>query len=170
MFQQKSLDKSGKVPTLSVIISLNHTPIIMKNSKMHYEKAQRRFCEATDGLVIKKWYATMQTTDLARKMGLTAKQIENYVYRHNTERWAKKKSSYLSKINSEIVKKRWAREKESRNINTNTFLVPDILRSFAAETATRNSGKHRKEILSNLRKITPQYRKEGVCQTKIFTK
>ena len=77
----------------------------MKNSKRDYEKPKRRFCEATDGPVIKKWYATMPTAELARKMGLTVKQIENYVYRHNTERWARKQASVLSQENSEKGKK-----------------------------------------------------------------
>ena len=84
----------------------------MKNSKIHNEKPKRRFCAATDGPKIRELYATMQTADLAREMGLTVKQIVNFAYRQNTELWAKKKSSYMSKKNSENVKKRWAREKE----------------------------------------------------------
>ena len=105
MFLQNCLDKSGKVPTLSIIISLDYTPIIMKNSKRDYEKPKRRFCEATDGPVIQKWYATMRTVELAEMLGLTVKQIENYVYRHNTERWARKQASVLSQENSEKGKK-----------------------------------------------------------------
>ena len=77
----------------------------MKNSKRDYEKPKRRFCEATDGPIIRRLYATTQTKDLAEKLGLTVKQIENYVYRHNTERWARKQTSVLSQVNSEKGKK-----------------------------------------------------------------
>ena len=117
-FCKKNCKNRGKCRTFV----LTHS--IMKNSRENSERPQRRFCEAKDGPVIRRRYATMRTVELAEMLGLTVKQIENYVYRHNTERWAKKKSSYLSKINSENVKKRWAREKESRNINTNTFFLP----------------------------------------------
>jgi len=61
----------------------------------------RRFRAAIDGPVIRRRYAYERTEDLARDMGLTVKQIENYVYRHNTERWARKSQSLLAKTNSE---------------------------------------------------------------------
>lgn len=64
-------------------------------------KSKRRFHEATDGPVIRKWYARMRTADLARRMGLTVRQITNYVYRQNLEPWARKLASVLSKENSE---------------------------------------------------------------------
>ena len=83
----------------------------MKNSGENSEKPQRRFCEAKDGPVIRRRYALMRTADLAQRLGLTVKQIENYAYRHNTETWARKKPSVRSRINSENAKKRWAREK-----------------------------------------------------------
>ena len=82
----------------------------MQKEIRNCEKPKRRFCAATDGPIIRKWYATMPTAELAEMLGLTVKQIENYVYRHNTERWAKKKTSFLSQVNSENVKKRWAKE------------------------------------------------------------
>ena len=61
----------------------------------------RRFREAVDGPVVRRRYAYERTEDLARDMGLTVRQIENYVYRHNTERWARKSPSLLAKTNSE---------------------------------------------------------------------
>ena len=64
MFLPNSLDNSGEVPTLSVIISLHYTPIIMMNSKTHNEKPKRRFCAAMDGPRIRRLYATMRTADL----------------------------------------------------------------------------------------------------------
>jgi uncharacterized protein YjcR len=65
----------------------------------------KRFREAVHGPIIRKLYATMPTADLAAKLGLTVKQIKNYVYRKNIGQWAKKDSSYLSRINSEKGKK-----------------------------------------------------------------
>ena len=64
-------------------------------------KNKRRFCEATDGPVIRKWYARMRTADLARMMGLTVRQITNFVHRESPKQWARKCKDVLSKINSE---------------------------------------------------------------------
>ena len=77
-------------------------------------KNKRRFCEATDGPVIRRWYARMRTADLARKMGLTVKQIENYVYRWNWEPWARKLPSVLSRMNSIKGKKGGRPQKKSQ--------------------------------------------------------
>ncbi|GEM_PF-4849284 len=65
----------------------------------------KRFREAVDGPEIRRRYAYERTEDIARDMGLTIRQIMNYVYRHNTERWARKLSSVLSAENSEKGKK-----------------------------------------------------------------
>ena len=65
----------------------------------------RRLRAAMDGPVIRRRYAYERTEDLARRMGLTVRQIENYVYRHNTERWARKLAVLRSAENSEKGKK-----------------------------------------------------------------
>ena len=83
----------------------------MKDSRVKDERPWRRFCEAKDGPVIRRLYASMRTADLARIMGLTVKQISDYVYRHNTEPWARKKSAFLSKVNSENGKRGGRRQK-----------------------------------------------------------
>ena len=72
----------------------------------------RRFREAVDGPMIKKWYARMQTARLARLMGLTVRQIENYVYRHNLCAWARKLPTLLSALNSKKGKKGGGRPKK----------------------------------------------------------
>ena len=77
----------------------------MQNKNGNSEKPKRRFCEATDGPIIRKWYAKMRTADLARELGLTVKQIENYVYRHNSEPWTRKLPSVLSAENSKKGRK-----------------------------------------------------------------
>ena len=76
----------------------------MKN-KNNNGQPRRRFRETADGPVIMRLYATMPTAELAGMLGLTVKQVKNYVYRQNLGRWARKKSSYLSRINSEKGKK-----------------------------------------------------------------
>ena len=78
---------------------------IMKKKQHEEPQTGRRFCKAVDGPMIEKWYARMQTSKLARLMRLTVKQIENYVYRHNTEPWARKLPSVRSAMNSEKGKK-----------------------------------------------------------------
>ena len=57
----------------------------MKNGESEEPRKGRRFCEKEDGPVIRRWYARMPTAELAERMGLTVRQITNYVYRHNTE-------------------------------------------------------------------------------------
>ena len=65
----------------------------------------RRLRKAVDGPIIEKWYALMPTAELAQRLGLTEKQIENYVYRENHEQWASKNAAVKSRINSENGKK-----------------------------------------------------------------
>ena len=77
----------------------------MKKNQYDNEQPRRRFCEKVDGPVIRRWYAKMPTAELAERMGLTAKQIKNYVYRENPELWARKDAATLSRINSEKGKK-----------------------------------------------------------------
>ena len=88
--------------TLPAIISF---PIIMTDTKLHNGRRGRRFREAVDGPEIMRLYATMGTAELAERLGLSVKQIKNYVYRQNLGRWARKDASYLSRINSEKGKK-----------------------------------------------------------------
>ena len=67
--------------------------------------SKRRFREAVDGAFIRQNYATMQNAELARMMGMTVKQVENYVYRCGKEDWARKQPALLSLINSENGKR-----------------------------------------------------------------
>ena len=71
-----------------------------KMTKNQQPRATRRFREAIDGPEIRRRYAYEPTEVIARDMGLTVKQIMNYVYRHNTEPWARKSPSLLAKMNS----------------------------------------------------------------------
>ena len=72
----------------------------MKKGQSEGPRKGRRFCEKEDGPVIRRWYARMPTAELAERMGLTVRQITNYVYRHNDEPWARKLPSVLSAENS----------------------------------------------------------------------
>ena len=73
----------------------------------------RRFREEVDGPEIRKWYARMPTARLARRMGLTVRQITNYVYRHNLRSWARKLPSVLAALNSNKGKKGGGRPKKN---------------------------------------------------------
>lgn len=72
----------------------------MKNKQYDKEQPRRRFNKKVDGPVIRRWYAVMPTAELAGRMGLTVRQITNYVYRWNSEPWARKSASVLSAENS----------------------------------------------------------------------
>ena len=58
---------------------------MMKNEESERPRKGRRFREKEDGPVIRRWYAVMPTAELAERMGLTVRQITNYVYRWNSE-------------------------------------------------------------------------------------
>ena len=77
----------------------------MKKNQYDKEQPRRRFCEKVNGPMVMNYYAKMPTAELAERMGLTAKQIKNYVYRENPEQWARKNAATLSRINSEKGKK-----------------------------------------------------------------
>ena len=51
------------------------------------------------GRIVMELYATMPTAQLARQLGLTPKQIANFIYRNNTEPWARKDPAVLSAEN-----------------------------------------------------------------------
>ena len=76
-----------------------------KNGQSEEARKGRRFNKKVDGPMVMKYYAKMPTAELARRMGLTVKQIKNYVYRENPEQWARKNAATLSRINSEKGKK-----------------------------------------------------------------
>ena len=69
---------------------------------------------AETGPTFRQWYARMPTAELARQTGLTVKQIENYMYRHNTEPWARKLDSVISAENSVKGKKGGGRPKKPK--------------------------------------------------------
>ena len=75
-----------------------------KNSNKDVKRG-RRFREAVAGPEIREKYSKMPTKELARLMGLTVKQITNYVYKWNMKPWARKLSSLLSATNSKNGKK-----------------------------------------------------------------
>ena len=69
------------------------------------EQKGRRFNEKVDGPMVREWYAKMPTAELARRTGLTVKQIENFVHREKPEVWAQKTSALRSAVNSANGKK-----------------------------------------------------------------
>ena len=105
----------------------------MKEKKNGGQPAGRRLRQKVDGPIIEKWYARMPTAELARRMGLTVKQIENYVYRHNTEPWARKLPSVRSAMNSEKVddREKW------KNKKLTLFFFSDIFVYLQRESGER---------------------------------
>ena len=78
----------------------------MKDKKTDGQgRRSRRFREAVDGPKMKEFYSKMPTKELARRLGLTIKQITNYVYKWNMKPWARKLRSLLSAENSKKGKK-----------------------------------------------------------------
>ena len=67
---------------------------------MEENNPKRRFSKAVDGAFIRENYPSMQTAELAHKLGLTVKQVENYVYRCGNVNWTRKLPALLSLVNS----------------------------------------------------------------------
>ena len=86
----------------------------MKNQRNDGQPSGRRLRKDVDGPEIMRLYAWMPTAELARRMGLTVKQIKNFVYRENTEKGTQKSKSTLSSINSENGKKGGRPRKNSK--------------------------------------------------------
>ena len=86
---------------------------MMKKEQCEKTRAKRRFREAVDGPEVRRWYAEIPTAELAERMGLTVKQIENYVYNHNDEPWARKDPAVLSAQNSVKGKKGGGRPRKT---------------------------------------------------------
>jgi hypothetical protein len=53
---------------------------------------------ASEKSFIAKWYPKVQTCCMAHILGIDAQKIEQFAYRNNTERWARKSKSTLSRI------------------------------------------------------------------------
>ena len=85
----------------------------MKKNQYDKEQPGRRFNKKVYGPTVMKWYAKMPTAELAELMGLTVKQIENYVYNHNDEPWARKDAALLSAQNSEKGRKGGGRPRKT---------------------------------------------------------
>lgn len=98
---------------------------------MDNERSRRRFSKAKYAEIIKKRYHLMPTAELARAIGLTVKQIKNFVYRENLNRWARKDAATLSRINSEKGKKRRSTEEKSLRKKAKPFFLLRNFRYFA---------------------------------------
>ena len=78
----------------------------MKEKKTNGKgKLGQRFRKADYGARIMKMYAWMKTAEVARQLGLTEKQVKNFVYRENVEDDVSKNAAVKSRINSENGKK-----------------------------------------------------------------
>lgn len=77
----------------------------MKNKQYDKEQPRRRFNKKVDGPTVMEWYAKMPTAELAERMGLTVKQIENFLNREKLEPGKVKDPKVRSAINSENGRK-----------------------------------------------------------------
>ncbi len=77
----------------------------MKNKQYDKEHPRRRFNKKVDGPTVMEWYAKMPTAELAERMGLTVKQIENFLNREKLEPGKVKDPKVRSAINSENGRK-----------------------------------------------------------------
>jgi hypothetical protein len=77
----------------------------MKKNQYDKEQPRRRFNKKVDGPTVMEWYAKMPTAELAERMGLTVKQIENFLNREKLEPGKVKDPKVRSAINSENGKK-----------------------------------------------------------------
>ena len=69
------------------------------------EKKGRRFNEKVDGEMIRKYFAKMPTAELARMMGLTARQVSDFAHRNNFEGCLRKDKAERKQVARENGKK-----------------------------------------------------------------
>ena len=69
------------------------------------EKKGRRFNEKVDGEMIRRYFAKMPTKELARMMGLTARQVSDFAHRKNFEGCLKKDKAERKQVARENGKK-----------------------------------------------------------------
>ena len=77
----------------------------MEKKKKDKQQRKKRFSKAKHVEEIMRLYRTMPTAELARMMGLTVRQITNFVHRESPKQWARKCKDVLSKINSENARR-----------------------------------------------------------------
>ena len=69
------------------------------------EKTGRRFCEKTDGEMIRKYFAKMPTKELAEWMGLKPRQVSDFAHRKNYEGCLRKDKAERKQVARENGKK-----------------------------------------------------------------
>lgn len=77
----------------------------MKNKQYDKEQPRRRFCEKTDGEMIRKYFAEMPTAELARMMGLEPRKVSDFAHRNNFEGCLKKDKAERKQVARENGRK-----------------------------------------------------------------
>ena len=69
-----------------------------RQSYHRFTRGERRF--------IRRWYPHAMTQCIAHLLGLTTRQVENYIGRHAGEPWTRKTREALSAVNSRNIQQR----------------------------------------------------------------
>ena len=77
----------------------------MKNGESEEPRKGRRFCEKTDGEMIRKYFANMPTKELARMMGLEPRKVSDFAHRTNYEGCLRKDKAERKQVARENGKK-----------------------------------------------------------------
>ena len=77
----------------------------MKKQMKDKKQRKKRFSKAKYGEEIMRLYRLMPTAELARGMGLEPRQISDFIYRNNVEKWAGKDADERTRVASENGKK-----------------------------------------------------------------
>lgn len=77
----------------------------MKNEQREKPRKGRRFCEKTDGEMVRKYFADMPTAELARMLGLEPRQVSDFAHRKNFEGCLKKDKAERKQVARENGKK-----------------------------------------------------------------
>ena len=77
----------------------------MKNGQSEEPRKGRRFCEKTDGEMIRKYFAEMPTKELARMLGLEPRKVSDFAHRKNYEGCLRKDKAERKQVARENGKK-----------------------------------------------------------------
>lgn len=76
---------------------MTHTSTARRSAYHRFTPLELRF--------IRVWYAHIPTPCLARLLGIEPRKVEQYVYRHQGERWARKTPEALARLRAQASAK-----------------------------------------------------------------
>ena len=122
----------------------------MKKNQYDKEQPRRRFSEKTDGEMVRKYFAEMPTSELARMLGLEPRQVSDFAHRKNYEGCLKTRRSG-SMWRAKTARKGDGRARNRKNKKLIRFLFGRIFVNLQTEASGGNF-----ELVLKLRRVSTE--------------